>query len=128
MRRIILVLAAVIFLAALILDTGAVLRIAAIYGGLLLDRYPWTVAAAGAAVGGVLLWPYRPWRRRPARRGKRRPRGAGTPVRPRAAGPTRKPAREAAAPLAETGSPPTPRKPRAPRRPAGAGPPRRAGR
>ena len=126
MRRIVPILALVVFLAALILDTGAVLRIAGFYGDRLAWAHPvWVALAAGAAVT-ALLWTRQP-RPAPARRGGKRPatRAGGSPRKRPAAGTGTgtKPGRAAAPPPAEAQAAATPqrrrvRKPRLPGLPA----------
>jgi len=125
MRRIVPILAVVVFLAALILDTGAVLRIAGFYGDRLTWAHPvWVALAAGALVAALLS--ARQPRPVPARRGGKRPpaRTGGAPRKRAAAGTGTKPARAAAPPPAEAqaaakqaAATPQPRRVRKPRQP-----------
>jgi hypothetical protein len=120
MRWVVLILAALVFLAALILDTTALLRLVATGAGLLLRAHPWWVAAAVLGVLVAVLWPYRPWRPRPRRRGKPRPPGgAARPRKRSAADGAPKPPRPAQAPPADPPASPSPRAPRKRRRAAG---------
>ena len=120
MRRIVPILALVVFLAALILDTGAVLRIAGFYGDRLAWAHPLGVALASGGLVAAWLWPRRP-APAPARRGGKRPaaRAGGAPRKRSAAGAGPKPARAAAPPPAEAqaGVTPRPRRVRKPRLP-----------
>ena len=118
MRRIVPLLALVVFLAALILDTGAVLRIAGFYGDRLAWAHPLWVALMAGGLVAAWLWPRRP-EPAPARSGVKRPaaRAGGSPRKRSAAGAGPKPARAAAAsPPAEAQAAGTPR-PRRARKP-----------
>ena len=117
MRRIVPLVALVVFLAALILDTGAVLRIAGFYGDRLAGAHPLWVALTAGGLVAAWLWPRRP-APAPTRSAGKRPaaRAGGSPRKRSAAGTGPKPARAAVPPPVEAQAAPTPR-PRRVRKP-----------
>ena len=101
MRRFWIVLACAVFLAGLILDTGALLRVGWYYLWAGLRAHPWW--AVGAVAAGLGLWAGRRWvaRRGRKRRGKRggKKRAAGGARKKPARRPPAEPAVVAGAPL-----------------------------
>jgi len=70
MRRFVVVLAVGVFLAALILDTGALVRVGAYYIWAFARAHPWWVVAALALMAGWAAW--RRWRPARSKRGRKR--------------------------------------------------------